>query len=741
MNSNIKIYKDCDIVRNRNMFVDSITDYLNSLSNTISLSSVQYIKQGFHISVKLPLSEYQLELVKQFNYNYMTIGNNSSSTARTCHYFITKKIWRSENVAEFELELDTIQTFHVSMSSLLTDKSKINRCHKDRYVYNSISQKWRRKIDMYSEGFSPVLFNKFKAKYNESLNINWYLVYANQNDPSESLVNPVDVMIMPEEDMIEVQPSYCMQTAMAEYTTIMNYIDGTGNVLAIDGRGNISCEVTVSPTLGEPLPAPTTFTLTANQVLVIYATGTINVAIYNRNDVVWGHEVRIESWSYFAQPYFEFKYLNGIQLVHTDMNNISLDKILTASGAPNIITSDYTYMYGISHLDRTNAKLIKVIELPYSPIEVSQNTSVGENVLYHVDPAKFKFINTFGIWILALRNVGLKLKRNINFTLAQGLRPYNILQEMTSPYVANASKNAMYESKLYHSDYYLPKYVYDSFVFEVKCELISTPPASDTTTDSIVYVCSNTINSRFMFEFLYYNCDQLEEKDFNKVMTIARNNELPIFNQQYINYLRAGYNFDVKNKIRQNVVNYSLAGIQLVGAIASFVSSGVTGAAGVAGGVSLATSSIATFTHAINTTISNERSMEAKQEQLKMQSTNVYGSDDVDLMNEYAGNRLQMRIYEVSDKMRKALFDLFYYTGYIGDFLDNPVNYQNSRQYFNFVSADIVFKMTPNLPNDIVEDYVARYKEGITFFHRVNSSYNFAQDKENWETSLIPVVE
>lgn len=740
MTSNIKIYKDCEIVRNRNMFVDSITDYLNSLTNTISVSNAQYIKNGFHISVKLKFEQYQLEFIKNYNFNYMAITNLSTSAQKTCFYFITKKIWRSEEVAEFELEMDSVQTFHSVFTSqnLLTDKCKINRCHKNRYEAIPNTQQFRRKIDLYSEGFIPVLYNKFKQKYNEPLNINWFLIYRNQNEPSESLVNPVDVLIMPETDFI--QTHYGMSEPITKSFSDINSIlnENPHYSLYVDGRGNPQFYYTAGN--------HTIATLGANKVLFIqrHDASEFKLIVYNRGDIVSFEDsstlVPVDEYSVNSGN-ITFYNLVGMQIMLESTTPL-LNNILAASNAMSIFYTDYTYVHGINFLNRTDAKLIKIIELPYAPINVTKNDDTGSLTSYQYDNSKVSFSNTTGFWIAKLKNAGDTFKRTINFTLQFGLQQYIPLQPMANPYVENAAKSDIYESKLYHSDYYSPKYIYDSFVFNIKLELVTTSfTSSSSEADTITYVCSNTINSRFMFMFDKYNCTDLEEKDYNNVMTIARNNELPIFNQQYMNYLRAGYNFDVKNKTRTDVANYIVAGAQIVGSAASFISSIYTGGFGVAAGVSLATSAVATLTGAINTTISNETAIQQKQEQYRNQTTNVYGSDDVDLMNEYAGNRLQMRIYSVSPKMKKSLFDLFYYTGYIGEFLGNPVDYQNSRQYFNFVSADIIFKMSPNLPNDIIEDYILRYKEGITFFHRVNSTYNFAQDKENWERNLIPVVE
>ena len=138
----------------------------------------------------------------------------------------------------------------------------------------------------------------------------------------------------------------------------------------------------------------------------------------------------------------------------------------------------------------------------------------------------------------------------------------------------------------------------------------------------------------------------------------------------------------------------------------------------------------------INNTIQLENNMEQKLNQLKYQSTSVYGADDVDLMTYYnAGNKLWRVKYEVSPRMRKSLQDLFYYAGYIDDVTEVPTI--NSRMWFNFLQCEPHFEFVKGVEHDVLEELINKYKGGVTFLHmnRIDgvATWDIKRERENWE--------
>ena len=231
-------------------------------------------------------------------------------------------------------------------------------------------------------------------------------------------------------------------------------------------------------------------------------------------------------------------------------------------------------------------------------------------------------------------------------------------------------------------------------------------------------------------------------EDYDNILPIARNNEVVLYNNQYINYLRTGYNYDLKNKNRVEATSGVTTALGIVGAVASVglgIASGnpAVAVAGVIGGISSATASIV---NNVNTIASAESSMASKLEQLKAQSTSVNGSDDIDLLEAYSDNRAKMTEYRVSEKMRQALFDLFYYCGYNTNEMKVPSI--DTRYWFNFLQAELDIPENSNLPSFVVDDIKERFKLGVTFLHShlksgtLISEWDFNQEKENWETAL-----
>ena len=144
---------------------------------------------------------------------------------------------------------------------------------------------------------------------------------------------------------------------------------------------------------------------------------------------------------------------------------------------------------------------------------------------------------------------------------------------------------------------------------------------------------------------------------------------------------------------------------------------------------------IKNFSSSIITTANAEANLEAKMAQLKLQATTVEGSDDVDLMSFYANNKAKLVLYQVSPKMKKCMFDVFYYTGYISGVMKTPDF--PSRYWFNFVSCDLQLETVVNIPDNCLEDLKGRYKSGITVMHAHSGVYDWNREKENWENSLV----
>lgn len=568
-----------------------------------------------------------------------------------------------------------------------------------------------RLIDFQSEGLSPVLYKKEETMlYQETggggSELDWFLIYKNQNEPSESLVNPVDCFLCANTTLNVDVPSAGLDIDETYITNFHYYY-----IPSIYNRG-----VIINITWGVGTLYVINFLEGYNFIKIIKESGGLFSAYY----CVAGSEFTI----FQNQSAFDITsssspiYMNG------------QDNVLTQSIVPPF---EYSIPRGIAYyastfsrhtinslpmIDRTDSKLIKIIKLPYAPTSIEQN---GANV---------KIANgwTFdgGTSMLKLNNLNTIFQNSVYCN-------YYFKNQLSHVDVSTLLRNDNNESKLYHSDYYQPQFVYDSFKFTFQYEKLNVNYLKNQQL-FFQFNVTSTINSRFMFTFTNYEISGYSESDYDKILPISRNNEIVLYNVPYISYLKTGYNYDVKNKARSEAVSWILTGVSAVGAITSAVSSAYTGAFGVMGAITLGTSAVTSLTNAVNTTASAEANQSAKEKQLKNQSATAAGSDDVDLMSIYSNNKAKMVEYSVSALLRKCLLDLFYYTGYISGEMKIPV--VNTRYWFNFCQAEIVYETTENLTQEIMDDIKERFAIGISFMHNHSTTYDFAQVNENYETWL-----
>ena len=252
---------------------------------------------------------------------------------------------------------------------------------------------------------------------------------------------------------------------------------------------------------------------------------------------------------------------------------------------------------------------------------------------------------------------------------------------------------------------------------------------------TIYFDMTKTINSRFMFTFASYKLRNANES-YAKYMPIARNNEEVLYNVPYINYIRSGFNYDVKSKNISNASNWLGAGLSLTGAAVSLLAP--TAPLKVLGVATSLISMAMTTKNAITSTIQNEQSIQRKLQEQKMQTASVSGSDDVDLMSIYAENRLKYLVYEPNEVMKNMLYNLFYYAGYASNRLGLPNH--NTRINFDYLEADVSIEKIANIPDDCLNELINAFKNGVTYIHkttRTTKKWDFAQEFENWEASLF----
>lgn len=373
-------------------------------------------------------------------------------------------------------------------------------------------------------------------------------------------------------------------------------------------------------------------------------------------------------------------------------------------------------------------KLIKVINYPYSlnswmvgksiftsyPTNYSLN--VTDNILELVNPQKNDF------------------DRNIYFNAVNPISIY----EVKTNYQDGEERNDVFESKIYHSDYYQAKFVYDSYGFTYQMENIDINKYFENfTLDKFIvrYVVSGNVLSKFMFQFVQYVTFR-STQDYENVLIIDRNNEKALYNNAYLNYIKSGgYSYDTKKANSQNAMNGITTALSVLGAVASYgVGVATNNPIGIASGIAFTISTASSIIRNIHSAQEQDKAISQKLLQISNQATQVQGSEDIDILKAFSNNKAKMVYYEPNDVMKKAILDLFYYCGYATH--EQKVPDPKTRRYFNFIQGEIILDHY-TFNEDVAEKIKDKWKEGVTFIHRLNYYWDVDQVKENIEMSIF----
>lgn len=593
------------------------------------------------------------------------------------------------------------------------------------YNITLVTKFYKPLVDLYSEGINPKLYKKEISVLNNSVPYHWYLIYKTNQLATPENPQPVNCFLCSDRE-IEVKVSNTIILRDNDIESGKVYCFQEGKVL---GHERYRVKAVFNGT------TISTNTYYAN-MWAIQRYGFIidkdpnNTGKLRLRTYIW-EEVEAEGLPPVYNNYLQSTFNNISEISLESQNNVITcykgDSTPYANGLVQNTefakTDNIVSLKGFNSIDRTESTLIKIFALPYLPSNYALDNDgiiiFGDEWIYDSEEDLMK-----------LKDLNTKFESLIETDVRDPVSEVLARKFFT---IDTSSNRYIKDNKLYHSDYYLPKFVYDSFSFPFAIEKIGDNEYTQTNF-AFTFVMTSTIRSRFLFKFEAYNPEYAEE-DYHNILNVARNNEAVIYNSEYLTYLRTGYNIDIKAKERteRNAV---------IGGVLSVVG-GITGTAlsigsgnpalaikgAISGGSSIASSIIST----INTIAQSEENMERHLATLKAQAVSVEGSDDLDLLENYSDNKAKLVLYKVSPKIEKSLDDLFYYTGYISEEVGIPNTH--TRIWFNFLSCNLEFTgISKNISESSKASLVNLYSEGVIFLHKVNNEWNFDLNKENWET-------
>lgn len=622
-----------------------------------------------------------------------------------------------------------------------------------------------RNIDVKSEEMQPVLYKKNElVSINDNTNQNWYMVYTStsETDPFACYLFPNNKteLLVPNDTIDNYIDVSKISQSTKHYHIVLPQIkkDAEDNVEGVSykiygctnlGGGNWKEEeiATYRNNQNFAIKLPPVISLQRNGTKV-------------RGRIVEPHAV-----------YLPFQYIESIRT--TNLGEYDAFRIGFENEYPYYVTdgpissvSDIRFLLlsydmwlkftfsepatitkvlkSINEVNRTYSQIVKIIELPYAPLPFEINASNQlvisqadlNNWVYNpYDPDADEVVNNFteSLRLGAITNIGYEHQQIINCDI----NPLDMLKYSVKDISSEDLRDDTNESKLYHSSYYQPKFVYDSFNYNIALENLKEYSG----VFNIKYNVTSTINSRFLFTFQNVNYKQ-SLQDFDNIMYVNRSNEITVANSSYLDYLRNGYRYDQKAKELQRVGYWmGLGGSMIKGAATGALSGGGGVGAAIGAGVNL----VEGISSGIIMELNQINQQESKEAQLKAQSYSVQGADDIDLMRIYTnGDSLQYTTYECSEAFKERVADLFYYCGYICSIQDVPDT--GSRYWFNFVQCNPVYDedyTTAKMSKDCLDELSTKYQEGITFLHGHyipeddETEYDFKQVKENWEVWLV----
>lgn len=694
-----------------NCVVDNITAYLSGLTAVYSHTNVQYQKIELDMELKLPLSQTNVE---KPNFNYVSIKNSGGT--RTFYFFVRDVQWLSQEGIKIYLSMDTLNTFQDLL--VFSNNTKITRQHKDRFYEEYYDGRLRpelatRKIDRPSEvtGLTKYRGNTSSIVDNTD-NLKWYLVYANENDNDNS---PVACYLVPEttQYFTGTGSSYSYSTFITGSYYDMYLIKEVNRNLTLTLSDNTTITVQCSANQTWYIRTPGS----EPQDHVEVGKGGSNPDYTNVKSISFNGTTHLTLYHPGFAP-TNFSSAQFLQIAHNGAGSMVLD----AGG-------NFT-INGISNVHRTSTKLLKIIQCPYCPVTLTKtnqryNVPSGTSIVFLklTDDA-----DDYGGTVLKLDEISKDFIANLNnYTLS------DFTCEIPLPSSrANTVKNPLYESKLYHSDFHSLIFNYDSFTKDIHLENVE-PSSSTTPLLSIKYKQANTITSNLGYKFTVTYGTQKFNDRFEEYLLCKRNNEYPIFNSSYLNYLRNGYNYDIKAKNLQTLQGTLGTALSIGGGVISLLAGGATGGVSAALGISLITSAITSTTSTIVSNIQNEANIEQKLNEAKNTTNSVASSDDLNLLTWYSDNLLWATTYDISEQQKSNVFDLFYRTGYSCN--ETGIPNVNSRYRFNYLQCtpDFTTKADP-VWQEYIQDVVARFELGVTYFHTYS---DFDQQYENWESWLM----
>lgn len=748
--------------KERRLLLENISAFESAVfSNGSSFPSCAPIAFAERISVKLDIGSAVGFSLNNYKFDYAVIdAKDSANPARheVYYYFIDSFERVSDSVARAEMtidELNTISGNNYLLKNLLSDRCIVKREHKNRFFLKA--NRWLPLIDRIPEGIGfPV--KRLFTSYIEDDAIDWTTFYFSEAQSGDS---PIAVRVAPNKAVSVAQPAASESVTESVDSSWANgayYVTEaettTGNrdvVLTYQNTQGVDSREKASLLAEIPDPSNAAKKLKCLAIRIVKTSkkiAAVSLFYDNENNYVSSSEI---SQPYGGQGSFtRFSFPKCLRDGVFGQDNLTaLSDILTLPPMPvgffDLGTFDVRELRPSTEINRTSLYLKKAIENPYRPFSYSGKTNDGTPILWDGMRA------TNGILVFADKSLFGKNDFSFYPTERKVIGELSLPQLLATPTEDPAGKQTALanETKAYHSDFFFVKLVYDSFSLSMKEEecYFNVNIGSDENKNIVFrFIASSDMVSEFYFSPRYYPGLNPKEpffttyfkEDYPNLLIINRNNETPVFTSAYLDYLRTGYNYDLKSQA-------VAIGLQGLGVALNAINAGVgVASAAMTGGVSApyavgaTTSLISSIVNLGVNASENNRGNAQRLNELRAQGASVAGNSDYDISKAYTKNRVKLVGYRIEKEALDAVKNMFYLKGYASAAVKQPT--LDNRFSFDYLEAEPDFSseamVFPKWIRDLVADDI---RAGVTAMHYRGEvdGYDINQTSSNWENEIL----
>lgn len=702
----LKLYKT-DLRPEANEVFDSIEEFIGDCGAPVhQWNNLKYTRPDIDIMVKVPLDG-SIRMLGQFDYAVLY----DETQNKNYYYFVLNANWKAHTTLQLQLSMDTLNTFWYEIQAGLGPQTHVTRRYFDRW--KKVGTLAYPLIDKHPEEISaPPMVQIAKPKAIGPKK-RWTLVYRTDYD-SDVKANPVTCYVMPEED------TKISETSYGTYALTKNAA-APGIWWAMTNGSNHDDVFTIKSGNSQRTVRMADYSYAA----FVVENDCIHAYVYLLSNV----EINIKADEIVFTVCKQIYRQSATFGTNFAVSNLDFANPLVMNSGMS--TGTLTAFGRWYDNNKTDTRLVKILELPYAPFNEEYDSS---NKL--IIPSGFSL--SYGLLKYDGAISGMESTIASFDNLAP--EPFKIADVVNEAGIQKDSNPDEYETKLWNSSYYVLKYVYDVQSKPIKLEEFEHLAVPNYSL-SINFCPSTGMDNSIGFEF---KCSEQLDTDFGDWLITNRTTEIPFYSNSYIDYMRYGKAVDERN-MAFSVVSTAVGGVGSAvstGASLAFAlaGAGVGASAGpigamVGAGIGLASTLIATSSSIFK---ANDQ-INAKMDQYKHQASSVQASNDLSVFRKYGKNKLLQVEYQPTKELRNSIGRYFHLFGYSCDEYGVP-NWK-TRIWSDYFVIEPQWWQTHTIES-YLSDITARMQAGLRVLHRVNLSdqpfhYDFDSRYENWERSLI----